>query len=217
MLKIDFHVHTWHSPDSNLSPAKLVERLRALKFSAVAVTNHDTLDGYEEVRKLAGDMLVFRGEEIKTKQGEIIALGISRPIEKGLEIAEACREIKRQHGFIIVPHPFDVLRKGVGMASLKNILDYVDAIEGINSRSYLSRFNRKAADFARASGKPLVAGSDSHFEMELGYAYTMVDSRKDKGSILKAVSEGKTEIFGSRSGYKPHVKTFLKKNLGIRL
>ena len=215
MLKIDFHVHTFHSPDSGLSPERLVARLKELEFSAVAVTNHNTLDGYEEVARIAGDMLVFRGEEIKTRQGEIIALEIKKPVEAGLDVEDTCKLVKKQNGFIIVPHPFDVLRKGLGIKNLSRILDYVDAVEGMNSRSYLGRFNVKAMAFARKNGKPMIAGSDSHFEMEIGHAYTLVDSVRNKRKILDAVKAGKTQVHGSRSGMKPHMKTFLRKNLRI--
>ena len=166
MLKIDFHTHTWHSPDSEMSPEDLVDKTRNVGLDGIAVTNHNTMDGVKEVEKLAKDLIVFRGEEIKTKEGEIIALEIRKPIDKGLDLVDTCKLVKDQNGFIIVPHPFDTLRNGVGN-SISKIMDYLDAVEAINSRSYLSAFNKKAFEFARLKRIPMVAGSDSHFPFEM--------------------------------------------------
>jgi hypothetical protein len=44
---IDLHAHTTHS-DGTVSPTELVELARDLGLSAVAVTDHDTVDGLEE-------------------------------------------------------------------------------------------------------------------------------------------------------------------------
>jgi len=44
---IDLHAHTTHS-DGTVSPTGLVELARELGLSAVAVTDHDTVDGLEE-------------------------------------------------------------------------------------------------------------------------------------------------------------------------
>jgi len=211
MLKIDFHMHTWHSKDSGLSPEKLIAKARAVGLDGIAITNHNSMDGIKDVERMAGKMIVFYGEEIKTEEGEIIALEIKEPIEKDLPLMETINLVKKQKGFIIVPHPFDVLRKGLGKESLDKIIDKVDAIEGINARSYLGRFNKKALEYAKEHGKPIVGGSDTHFEMEIGYVYTLVDSKPDKLAILKAIKANKSEPYGKRSGLRPHAKTLFKR------
>ena len=52
--RIDLHMHTVHS-DGVLSPADLLDRVRAGKLSAFSVTDHDTLSGWREIAMLRVD------------------------------------------------------------------------------------------------------------------------------------------------------------------
>ena len=69
-------------------------------------------------------------------------LNLKRDIRRGLGLVKTCEMIKEQGGFIIVPHAFDRLRRGVGN-SINKIVKYVDAIEGLNARSLFGEFNNK--------------------------------------------------------------------------
>jgi 3',5'-nucleoside bisphosphate phosphatase len=65
---IDLHTHTTAS-DGTFSPAELVQAAHAAELSAVAITDHDTLAGYDEARPIAeglGLELVC-GIELSTK------------------------------------------------------------------------------------------------------------------------------------------------------
>lgn len=214
MLKADFHIHSRVSNDANINPEDLAKRAKDLGFDVIALTNHDTIKGYEELvnakERLCPDLIVFRGVEIDTEEGEIIALGIEDEIPKKMDLIETCKMVRDQGGFIILPHLFDRLRKGLG-SSAEKIIDYVDAIEGFNSRSLFDSFNRKNVSFAKKTGKPVVSGSDSHFIEEFGSAYTLLDSGRKKREILESVKKGRTKIFGKKTGLKPHWKTFIEK------
>lgn len=50
--RVDFHTHTLAS-DGALAPAELIERAAQAGVSLLAMTDHDTLDGYREGRDLA--------------------------------------------------------------------------------------------------------------------------------------------------------------------
>jgi len=68
---IDLHAHTTYS-DGTLSPTQLVERARDIGLSAVAVTDHDTVDGLAEALA-AGERLgveVVPGVELGVEYGE---------------------------------------------------------------------------------------------------------------------------------------------------
>ena len=54
----DLHVHTIYS-DGSFTPRELVKRARALKLNAVAVTDHDDIDGVHPAR-VAGEKLGVR-------------------------------------------------------------------------------------------------------------------------------------------------------------
>jgi predicted metal-dependent phosphoesterase TrpH len=51
---IDLHMHTWHS-DGVYGPARLLDTVREKQLAAFSVTDHDTLEGYHEIKKLLQD------------------------------------------------------------------------------------------------------------------------------------------------------------------
>jgi hypothetical protein len=214
MLKCDFHIHTKFSKDADIEPKELLEKVKKEGIDVVGITDHNTIEGgkeFERLTKESGEkLIVFVGEEIDTGEGEVTALNINKNIRKKLGLVKTCKLIKEQGGFIIVPHAFDRLRKGVGKSVYK-ILNYIDAVEGLNSRSLFRKFNDKNVSFAKENNLPLVAGSDAHTIEEIGFAVTLVDSKMDKDEILKAIKSGKTKILGEGSGVKPHLKTFIQK------
>ena len=65
---IDLHSHTTES-DGSTSPAELVEQARQLRLDALAITDHDTLAGYEIARPLAerAGLRLICGIELSTK------------------------------------------------------------------------------------------------------------------------------------------------------
>ncbi|MCK4461651.1 MAG: PHP domain-containing protein, partial [candidate division Zixibacteria bacterium] len=52
--RIDLHLHTSHS-DGLSTPSELLEIVRRRKLAAFAVTDHDTLAGFHELRSLLGE------------------------------------------------------------------------------------------------------------------------------------------------------------------
>lgn len=215
-LKIDFHVHSRFSLDGDMTVDELLKRAKASGLDGVAVTDHNSIRGGNEALKRRDlGLIVFAGSEINTSKGEVIGLNIREDIRPGLAPEETCRLIKDQGGFIIIPHPFDIFRKGLGKR-ISDVLDYIDAVEVFNSRSMVRGFNRKAMDFARKHGLPGVASSDSHFPGELGSSYTIVYSERDKKKILDNVRKGNTGIITNGTGIRPHLQTF-KKNVRNRL
>ncbi len=207
-LKVDFHVHSHFSSDSNLSPREILKIAEKLGLDAVAITDHNTIEGGKYAKKLSKKIIVFVGSEIKTNEGEVIGLNLRREIREGLPLLETCRRIKEQGGFVIIPHPFDRMRRGIG-SLIEKVIGYIDAVEVFNARTLMDRFNRESLSFAERHNLPKVAGSDAHFADELGSAYTIVLSEKREDAILKAVKNGKTSVFGEKTGIRPHIKTFL--------
>ena len=104
MLKIDLHVHTWYS-DSTGSVKAVLEVARRKGLDGIAITDHDTLRGAYEALERRGRLIVIPGEEVKTAQGEILALGVKRLIPKNLSINEAIWRTHTQGGLVVIPHP----------------------------------------------------------------------------------------------------------------
>jgi predicted metal-dependent phosphoesterase TrpH len=174
---IDLHCHTSASFDS-LATLRAVLRAAASRgLTHLAVTDHDRIDAALRARDVAPDGLtVIVGEEIKTFDGDLIAIFLDRVVPPGLSAVETIAAVREQGGLIGVPHPFDRMR-GYGHKSgarLEEIADRVDWIEAYNARVLWGSANDKAAAFAREHGLPGVGASDSHTVMEVGVSYNTV-------------------------------------------
>ena len=70
MVRIDLHTHS-HASDGTQSPAELVRAAADAGLDAVALTDHDTADGWTEAAAAAGEtgVALVRGMEISTRHG----------------------------------------------------------------------------------------------------------------------------------------------------
>jgi predicted metal-dependent phosphoesterase TrpH len=67
--RVDLHVHTFFS-DGVMAPEEVVARARERGLAAVAITDHDSLDGIERARVAARNAVeVVPGIEISTQEG----------------------------------------------------------------------------------------------------------------------------------------------------
>jgi predicted metal-dependent phosphoesterase TrpH len=174
---IDLHCHTSASFDSLANPGAVVRAAASRGLTHLAVTDHDNVEGALRARDAAPpELTVIIGEEIKTADGDLIAVFLERTVPPGLSALEAIAAIREQGGLVGVPHPFDRLR-GYGResgADLADIAGLVDWIEAYNARVVGGSANEKAALFAREHGLPGVCASDSHSIMEVGISYNIV-------------------------------------------
>nr|WP_083436982.1 PHP domain-containing protein [Thermincola ferriacetica] len=94
---IDLHVHTTAS-DGTLTPAELIRYARGRNLAAVAITDHDTIDGLPEALKEAKQQgfELIPGVEISVEHpaGEMHILGYFVDINNR-ELAEALQELRR--------------------------------------------------------------------------------------------------------------------------
>jgi hypothetical protein len=189
-LKIDLHVHTTGSRDAFTEPEQLPTIIKQRGLDGVAVTNHDAF-----TRVTSSEAIILPGIEVSTRQGHIIGLGISGPIERGRPADETISTIQHVGGVAIVPHPFDPISPCVNPIKLRS---RPDAVEVINADALFFGLNtRYARRMANRLGLPMVAGSDSHIPETVGDAYTLIDTdSKNVGDILNAIRAGSVQPVG---------------------
>lgn len=166
-MKIDFHVHTRHSPDSIIAPKDLA---RKSKMTGIipAILDHNSIGAHGELRKLGARFIP--GEEVSTDMGDLAGLYMSEQIPKGTPFAEALDRITEQGGLSYLPHMYDY--RGGREGPPEKEAARADIIEVFNARCMDPVMNSKARMFAEKHGKPMAAGSDTHFLWEFGATYT---------------------------------------------
>jgi len=181
-MRIDLHVHTMYSYDSDLDPRHMVRRAREVGLDAVCVTEHNTFEKSAPVLEAAAEIgfLVLRGVEISTTVGHMLVFGLKDdqwrwpygrsklPPEAVLELVEAV------DGAAVIAHPY---KPGYQFHAreLLSASDRICAIETCNGQC-LPEQNQKADRLAKAVGLPGTGGSDAHLLHEIGRCFTEFDS-----------------------------------------
>jgi predicted metal-dependent phosphoesterase TrpH len=196
LIKADLHVHTKYSSDSSISPKTLVDQLYAHRdIKVVAITDHDTAEGYYKVQELAAaypDILIVPGAEIRTSEGDLIILGTADLPPRPWNTKDVISFAKVRSSIVIVPHPYR--EYGLG-SSAKNYA--IDAIETLNGTTP-THVNRFAETLAKEMGLPGVAGSDAHNPDELWTVCTEIQASLDVDEILDAIKKGLVKVSSTR-------------------
>jgi len=205
-MKIDLHIHSKYSHDGVLDPEEIVSIAREKGLEGIAITDHNTIRGGQEAKKHETEYFkVIVGTEITTDKGEITGLFLTREV-RSRRFEDVITEIRAQGGMVIVPHPFDGLRRSAFRIT-DEYAGLVDAVEGFNSRCVFRRFNRKAVEFAARHNLPVVGGSDAHYACEIGLGGIIVH----RDNIREAIMQSELELFGKRSSVFNHVRTKIRK------
>lgn len=217
-MKIDLHCHSYYS-DGVSSPSKIVESAFKKGLDGIAITDHKTARGGPEAIKAArkfGILLVL-GEEVETRQGDVLALFLKEEIKiKNRELVEVAREIKKQEGIVVIPHPFHIKVKFRG--NLERYKDIIDGIEVFNARWPTISPDQRAYCFAQKHNLAIIGASDAHYCREVGYGYTIAEEAKNLQEFKKAILGRKTRFEGKKAPlryliFRPVVWTGLHKCL----
>jgi predicted metal-dependent phosphoesterase TrpH len=198
-MKVDFHVHTVYSPDSVITFPLLVEACRARSIDAVAIMDHDVIEGAFEFSRLSDEALergdwaprILVGEEVRTTGGEICGLFLEEWVPDKLSPVETMDIIRSQGGLVYVPHPFDLLKlKRLKAGELRKLEDKIDIIEAFNGKPRLPLANVLARRFLARNDFPGGAGSDSHEPTHLGAAHVEMEDFGGPGDLLEKLRRG---------------------------
>jgi predicted metal-dependent phosphoesterase TrpH len=192
-IKADLHVHTTYSKDSLITPKDLIYFAKKRGLDAVAVTDHNQLEGARKIAKET-DFLIIPGMEVSSRDGHIIALNVQELIPRGLSAIETVERIHKAGGVAVACHPY-VYFKG---CLRDNVCATFDAIEVINARAFPFKSSvKKAEQTAKNLGLSRVAGTDAHYGPQIGYAYTVIEAAEPSvEAITKAIVEGDCQPFG---------------------
>jgi predicted metal-dependent phosphoesterase TrpH len=209
MIVCDLHVHSTFSKDGESSIGEIIRRAEMIGLDAIAITDHDTIEGVKAALQIDTDVLVIPGIEISTRQGHLIALGTMVRYPAGMDVLDTIHLARSQGALLILPHPYHMWRHGVAR-HFRAAINEVDAIETFNSRYIVGSANRKAAKVARRAGKPAVGGSDAHNARYIGYGKTVIDATPDIQSVLAAIRRGDSYATGRMTPLRTYTRQSLR-------
>ncbi|MHB8631046.1 MAG: PHP domain-containing protein [Candidatus Limnocylindria bacterium] len=212
------HTHSEYSPDSRTPIAVQALAIRAAGLDVVCATDHNTIEGALRLRELADGFRVIVGEEISSRDGEIIGLFLEQPIPRDLSAEETIARIHEQGGLVSIPHPYSHNRiHRIRREALERVWPTIDAIEVFNAREAIANDNRRALAFAQLHDIAGAVGSDAHRPWEIGRAYVEVPDFAGRDALVASLRRG--AVTGRLAGHSIHFYTRydkLRKWLGRR-
>ncbi|MFH1149717.1 MAG: PHP-associated domain-containing protein [Actinomycetota bacterium] len=198
-IRVDFHVHTVYSPDSVITYPMLVEACREKGIDAVAIMDHDQIEGALEFARSSEEArargewapLVLPGEEVRTSGGEICGLFLTELVPRRLTPRETMERIRAQGGLVYVPHPFDLLKfKRLRARDLEEHGGLIDILEAFNGKPRLPLANFLARRFLADHDFPRAAGSDAHEPLHLGAAFVEMPRFEGADDLVDKLKDG---------------------------
>ena len=214
MLKMDSHIHSEYSPDSNSKIDDILKIAKKRKIDIVAISDNNTVDGTSEVIKKTRntDILAIPSIEISSTKGHILGFGCEENVPRDLTPQDTIERIHDLGGLAIIPHPYCFYRHGLLCKDDYKDLK-IDAIETRNARFILGYCNRKAKKLSKKEKIPALGASDAHYYKFVGDCFSLIDCEKDIDSVLKAIKKNKIEAHGKGTSNILLSKYLFEKNI----
>ena len=156
-MRGDMHMHSTYS-DGSFTVVELMEMIKACKLDIVALTDHDTIDGVEEMIALGkkNNVIVIPGLELSTKENDesIHVLGYFKSVDsisqdfkdylKGMKtrryerLKEMTRRVNEKFGFNI---SFDeIAREHPNMLERPHLADAIGKITGESRKECFKKY-----------------------------------------------------------------------------
>ncbi len=218
-MKCDLHVHTVHSGMCTLpwlrhicrecynDPAEVYEILKRRGMDLVTVTDHDSIDAAETLRRHPD---FFLSEEVTchTPRGTEFHAGVYGITERDhIELQRRRDDLASfaayldERGLVAsINHVFSGLTGARHEADYDDFARVFEAVETRNGQM-LESANRSADAYASRLRKTSIGGSDSHTLASLGRTYTHVSGARDRGEFIEGLRRGHSSAHGDSGGF----------------
>jgi hypothetical protein len=222
----DFHMHSARSNGGELMPEQLVTAAREAGLDFFAITEHNTADTHDAWGALTGGTadaggagavrgpLVILGQEVVTRTGHWLALGLRRgqviEADYGVRddvIGRYTEQVRRAGGLCVAAHPHAPYPGGVFMYPFDGF-DVIEAWNGpwtsdvpwqADNESALAEWGRGLGAGVRdGRWRPAIGNSDTHLAGQTGVPHTVVLAEElSTAAMLAGIRSGHCWIAGS--------------------
>jgi len=198
----DLHMHTQWSDGDDLD--KVLDSALENGLDAIAITDHDEIDGAMEARRRAHErrlpLAIVPGTEVSSREGHIGGLFVMKKIPKDLSAAETVACIHQSGGIAVAHHPYSprwlnrLLGVQLGCGDLIKDVPF-DAIECTNAVPGSGvKYNIAAIDAMRKQNVSVAVtgGSDAHAACFVGKGKTYYGGNEGILSLYHSLQLGFT-------------------------
>jgi hypothetical protein len=205
-------VHSVYSNGADRTPQQLAAGARAAGLDFIATTEHNTSAAHTAWGRHAGDdLMVILGQEVTTRTGHWLALGIEpgQVVEwrYGLRddvIDRYLDEVRLAGGLSVAAHPHAPYLSGSFMYPYDGF-DVVEVWNGLwasdlpwnaDNEAALAEWGRNlAADIHRGRWRPAMGNSDTHLEGQIGTPHSVVLAEElSPDAVLAGIRAGRSWI-----------------------
>ena len=196
------------------APEDVLERAEARGLDGLAITDHNTLEGYFRAREVGSGLILVPGYEVVTDAGHILVYGLEElpPGVESIDYVDLVGWARGRGGLCVIAHP------GIGSFHLRDWGSCVpDAVEVLNASYPLKFFVGRGLRLSERLEVPGVGGSDAHSIKVVGDAYTVVEVQSAAlDDVLGAIRAGLVRFEGGLSPIKSRFRIglgYLKNSL----
>ena len=208
-MKIDLHVHSEFSPDSQFSLDHIVTLSEQLGLPVICITDHDSVDGCLKLREGYPRQPILPGMELGLDEGDFLVYSLDLDRLRSIlgKHVKSVSGLERSPELAIVwAHPLSRrfrdsdcdFAEGEG---LRRVMDHIDGIEVYNSKMLIHvTLGQESAGYAdnliqiaQKFGKAAVGSSDAHQFYNYLKCWTEVPPEyASAAGVIEAIRKGLT-------------------------
>jgi predicted metal-dependent phosphoesterase TrpH len=218
-MRCDLHIHSVASGRCNTpgldrislesynDPYQVYDRLKELGMSAVTITDHDSIDAVEALRKCS-DFFLSEEVTVRMPSGTEMHLGVYNMAERDhaeiqrrrADFVSLLMYLTERKLFFSVNHVFSGLTGRRAEEDFNWFASYVPAYETRNGQMW-PQANDCAVRLAERLGKVAIAGSDAHTMAGVGRTFTEVRGAQTVDEFFAGLRAGRGTVHGRHGSF----------------
>jgi len=185
----------------------MYKALRTSDLRLAVLTDHNRVDMARELAARSRDegipIALVVGEEITTRDGHLLGVGLTARVPAGLSLAEAVAAVHDQGGIAVVAHPLLPTHMAASARLLVELAEgdprqRPDALEAMHPMAaWMPGWRRRVERLAQRCGYAVVGGSDAHVPRSVGRGQTWFHGETE-AALMAAIRGRETWAEGRR-------------------